>query len=389
MKRVAMLGNFGLRGKGTMRARALPLARALVERGYQVDLFLPAGRPESGDDHNDHGVAVRYIGPRSIMLLPRLLLDLSGGRYQILHVFKPILLSSAIASVTAILRALHLSKTRLVVDSDDWEGSGGWASFQSRGASLRWLIDLQERTTLRLADAVTTASRELVRLTTSVGVEPRRIHYLPNGATGFADGRQNAASSGDGEVTILLYTRFFEYELERAARVLTAVLREEPGTRLLIVGKGFHGEEDRLLRWLDDEGLSDTTFYYGWLRPEDQPAVFARADLGVYFMDDTLLNRSKCPAKLMEMLAFGLPVVSEAVGEAASYIKRTGGGLLAPAGDERAMSEALLDLIRDSQLRNRLAAAALSGSQRHFDWSHLVQIALRAYADDPLSVGNR
>lgn len=36
-----MLGTFGLRPKGTMSARALPLAQELAGRGWRVRLALP------------------------------------------------------------------------------------------------------------------------------------------------------------------------------------------------------------------------------------------------------------------------------------------------------------------------------------------------------------
>ena len=39
--RIAMVGPFGLRPKGTMAVRALPLAQALAERGHAVKLIMP------------------------------------------------------------------------------------------------------------------------------------------------------------------------------------------------------------------------------------------------------------------------------------------------------------------------------------------------------------
>ncbi|MER3458571.1 MAG: glycosyltransferase family 1 protein, partial [Chloroflexota bacterium] len=39
--RIAMIGPFGLRPKGTIAARALPLAQTLAARGHAVTLILP------------------------------------------------------------------------------------------------------------------------------------------------------------------------------------------------------------------------------------------------------------------------------------------------------------------------------------------------------------
>ena len=39
--RIVMIGPFGMRPRSTMSVRALPLAKALVERGHGVTLLLP------------------------------------------------------------------------------------------------------------------------------------------------------------------------------------------------------------------------------------------------------------------------------------------------------------------------------------------------------------
>ena len=46
---------------------------------------------------------------------------------------------------------------------------------------------------------------------------------------------------------LLLYTRFVEFPVAWPLRVLQALAARWPGLRLLVVGGGFLGEEDRLL----------------------------------------------------------------------------------------------------------------------------------------------
>ena len=60
---IAFIGPFGLRPKGTMSVRALPLARALVARGHAVRVILPPWDfPEdAGRRLHDAGVEVENI----------------------------------------------------------------------------------------------------------------------------------------------------------------------------------------------------------------------------------------------------------------------------------------------------------------------------------------
>ena len=46
--RIAFVAPFGLRAKGTTRARVLPLARELARRGHTVAVFVPALRLSGG-----------------------------------------------------------------------------------------------------------------------------------------------------------------------------------------------------------------------------------------------------------------------------------------------------------------------------------------------------
>ena len=70
--RISMIGPFGLRPKGTMAVRALPMAKALVKRGHAVTLILPPWDfpQDAGRSFDDAGVKVENIAlPRSWPLL--------------------------------------------------------------------------------------------------------------------------------------------------------------------------------------------------------------------------------------------------------------------------------------------------------------------------------
>ena len=73
------------------------------------------------------------------------------------------------------------------------------------------------------------------------------------------------------------------------------------------------------------------------------------------------------PNGLCEAMILGMPVVSTRVGGVPSLVDDGGDGLLVPPGDPRAMAEAVMRLVADVDLGDRLAAAARRRALRRHD----------------------
>jgi len=381
--RIVMVGPFGLRPRGTMAVRALPMARALVARGHAVTLLLPPWQnPEdAGRRWEEDGVAVENILlPPRIPLLFHLLTGLRLARRalalrpDVVHLFKPKAYSGLAHWLLA--RLPRTRRPRLVVDTDDWEGPGGWNDLAPYTAAQRRFFAWQERWGLTHADAVTVASRTLQSLVWALGVPPRRVFYVPNGA------RCGPGSAGPNlQSTILLYTRFFEFPVSRVVEVVRRVREVVPDARLLVVGRGLFGEEEDLLRQARQAGLAGAVEYAGWVEPEELPACFAQATVAIYPFDDTLVNRAKCPVKLLDLLAAGVPVVAEAVGEVREMICHSETGWLVEPGDAAGFAAAVVRLLGEAPLRERLGRAARRDVCARLSWDRLVERVERAYRD--------
>ncbi|HRO89859.1 MAG TPA: glycosyltransferase, partial [Promineifilum sp.] len=118
-------------------------------------------------------------------------------------------------------------------------------------------------------------------------------------------------------------------------------------------------------------GLTDAVVDAGWVALEQLPATLAAADVGLYLMDDTLLNRTKCPVKLADMLAAGVPVVAETVGQVAEYVRDGRTGLLCASGDVAELVNAATILLTDRELRMSRGVAAREDITARFDWPEL------------------
>jgi glycosyltransferase involved in cell wall biosynthesis len=178
---------------------------------------------------------------------------------------------------------------------------------------------------------------------------------------------------------MLLYTRFVEFRLERIVEILHRVVAAEPRAKLLVLGEGLYGQESDLDEVLDDAGLAAHAAFTGWVEPDRLPAYFAASDLALFPIDDTLINRTKCSVKLTDLLTAGLPLVADAVGQAAEYVVDNQTGLLVPPEDDAAFANAALRLLTDPELRSKLGAAAARRMREHFSWERLVEEVERAY----------
>jgi glycosyltransferase involved in cell wall biosynthesis len=391
---IVFVGPFGLQPKGTMSGRALPLARALAARGHRITVLIPPW-----DDPDRAGLTWEEAGVQVVNLplpspgLPRLPLLFHLGltrslvkqtlarRPEVVHLFKPKAYAGLTHLALWMIRRWRRLPVRLVVDADDWEQA--WNEVLPYPALPKKLFAWQERWGWRHADAVTAASQALLTLAVSqLGVDPARLFYVPNAhpalsaATGPPAGAPSPAPRSPA--TILLYTRFAEFRLERIVGLVAAVAAQAPAARWLIVGRGFQGEEKILESKLNGAGLGSYVDFTGW-PVEDVGTCFEAATVAVYPYDDTLLNRTKCSVKLIELMAAGLPVVANAVGQNCEYIRSGVSGLLIPADDDEAMAAAVAGLLKDPARRQRLGRSARRTVQEHYTWPQLVKNVEKAY----------
>jgi len=365
-----------------MTVRALPMARALAERGHRITVLLPPwqNREDAGRSWKEGDVLVEnirlpvHLSPlfhlSTALRLTRRALAL---RPDVVHLFKP----KAYSGLThwLLARLPKGRRPRLVVDTDDWEGPGGWNDLALYSPVQRAFFAWQERWGLTHADAVTVASRTLESLVWAQGVPPARVFYVPNGIPNPGLRPQDRTA----DPVLLLYTRFFEFPVGRPIEILRRVRAHVPAARLLVVGKGLFGEEETFLQEAKTAGMGDAVEYLGWVKPEGLPEIFARAALAIYPFDDTLVNRTKCPVKLLDLLAAGVPVVAEAVGEIREVIRHGETGWLVDPGDADGFVKAVVRLLGDASLRERMGQAAARDVRRRRSWDRLAERVEQAY----------
>lgn len=404
--RIALVAPFGLRAKGTARARALPLAQALVRRGHEVALFVPpydspedSGRtwwepagdsslpPAAQNDISDGVLVANVMLPRwgrgaawwHVWIAWRLLAAVRVWQPEVIHVFKPKGPSGLLGAALWLLRSGAGRKSfpyprvtpRLILDSDDWEGPGGWNDDPRTGYSTpqRRFFAWQERFGLTHADAWTVASECLQQRAIAFGADPGQVFVMPNGLASPPD---PVAFAPPAAQSALLYTRFAGVRPMDVAAIWERVRRACPGAELQVAGRGVAGEEVQVA------GLPGVVAL-GWVESAARRALFAQTGVAVVPWTDTPANRARSSVKVRELMAAGLAVVAYAVGELPDVIGDA--GLLVRPGDCDAFASAVVALLCDPQRAALLGQAARRRAEAVFNWDHLSLTALRAYEE--------
>lgn len=384
-----MLGTFGMRPKATMSARALAIGHALRQHGWDVRLgTTPWDWPhDAGRRWVDGGVRISNTHITRPVLWPLAAGEMIRWAHteqpSLIHLFKP----KGFGDLAS--RWLRRS-TPVVVDMDDWEGNGGWNDTGLYNPLQRRIFDWQERTWPTRASALTVASRELEQRAIGLGAPVERVHYVPNGLTLARIAAltpdpvavtefQTRSLPGDGP-SILLYTRFVEFDPASIADILAGIRARVPGTRLVIAGGSADGKaEPALLARARKVGCEDAIVQIGWIDPGQLGFIAGACDVAVHPFDDSRLNRAKSPVKLLELMATGIPVVTTGVGEATAFVENGASGLIAPPGNIAAVVSAVASCLDNPALRMRIGQAARERVARHFTWDRLVDRVLQAY----------
>lgn len=148
-----------------------------------------------------------------------------------------------------------------------------------------------------------------------------------------------------------------EKGIDLLIEVIRDVLAEWPNTQFLIAGEG--PERSAAEQAIAKGNLGGNVTLLG--RCEDMPAFFASVDV--------LLSPSRSeglPMALLEAMASRVPVVATAVGDVPNIVQNEQTGLLVPALDVPAMQKAVVRLLSDGSLRERLGEAGQRLVQEDF-----------------------
>lgn len=158
----------------------------------------------------------------------------------------------------------------------------------------------------------------------------------------------------------LLWMRAFHqvYNPLMAIRVLVRVRETLPDATLMMAGPA-KGMEHAVADAARAAGVGDAVEFCGFLDHRGKREAAARCDI---FLNTTHVDNA--PVAVVEMCAMGLPVVSTNVGGIVDQLTHGENALLVPDDDPDAMSEAVVQLVREPTVASRLSRAGAAVAAR-------------------------
>ena len=242
-----------------------------------------------------------------------------------------------------------------------------------RGSALNELATTAEQWTLTRADAVVAVSDQVREYAISIGVDPERVHVVPNGVdTSLFHPRRDGVDLPErwrlGAGPILGFVGGLRpwHGVELLPDVLADLLPDFPDLQLVIAGEGPLLSE--LVNRLEARGVADHAILTGLLPHDQIPHLIRQFDIGLAPYPELHHDFYFSPLKLFEYMACAVPVVAPAVGQISDVVQHDHHGLLYDVHDKNALATACHLLLSDRAKRQTLGANGAELIAQNFTW---------------------
>lgn len=363
---------------GAPSARIHEMAKAWIKAGHQVEVITgfpnhPQGELYPGYESQAYfqeeldGIKVHrvwtYITPNKGLIrrtLGHISMWISALLFASKHIEEPDIVIGTSPTLFAGLAAHRLAlqkKVPFVMEVRDlWPGI-----FVDLGVITNPLVikmlEVWELWMYRLADSIVTVTEGFKENISQRGIDPGKIHTIPNGAdlATFHPGGKPTSLSEELDLTdkfVVLYlgAHGISHGLET---ILNAAARLADLEEIVFIFVGDGSKKAELQEKAQAENLENLVF----LPPISKdlvPLYYNLADLCLVPLRDVELFRTFIPSKMFEIMAMGKPIVASLSGEAAAILESSGGALVVEPENTAEIVNAIRVLYQDPQKRLEL-----------------------------------
>ena len=227
----------------------------------------------------------------------------------------------------------------------------------------------------QLEGAAVEAANGLVCLTPNVQQALSDLYSLPSSVLILPSGTsipQEAPSDDKGRDLDIFYAG--KLELRKGVLDLIVAMQHLPEYRLHIAG-GSPAEIESLRKQAESYGVQSRINLLGSVEPGAIGGLYARARVGACplpAMGSDVSERFTSPLKLLNMMAWGVPIVASSVSSVREILQDGLNGILIEPNDPRALAKALRFLLEDRAFALRLARAARVAAEQ-YSWKRRAQ----------------
>lgn len=298
--------------------------------------------------------------------------------------FKPLHYAVALGKVKRILRDIEpdLLHTHFLTGYGYWGAFSGFRPFimtvwgddvyltPHQSFLKGWLA----RRVLTRADLVTGDSRDILDHAVLMGADPDVCHVVLWGVdlTSFrpeapTDVRERLGIPEDAPVVLSIrsFTQPY-YNIDVIVGTIPAVHAARPDAHYIFAGN--EGDDDAFRELAGSLGIDERAHFVGRIPHEELPAYMVASDVfvSVPSVDATAVS-------LLEAMACGSAVIVSGLASSLEWVEDGRSGVVVPAEDGQALTDAILRVAGSPELRSQLGAAASATIRERAD--HLKHMA--------------
>lgn len=203
-------------------------------------------------------------------------------------------------------------------------------------------------------------------------IPKEKINILPHGELGSLYQRRTQKYNFPKEPsTLLFFGRIWPYKgLKYLLQAMPLVAERIPDVKLIIAGRGEnihqyfpHGYDEQRYEIINN-----------FISNENVVKLFQRSTA-------TILPYIEASQSGVAALSYGMgtPIIASEVGGLKEIVRDQEDGFLVPPGDVEALANAIIHLLSDPQLQQKMQIAALSRSQQDLNWSNIAAQTVDVY----------
>ena len=349
--------------------RGLSFAAELARRGFRVEVVTgfpnyPGGKVYDGykirplqrerigevdvtrlalyPSHDSHRLG-RILNYVSFFLTASFYLIFMARRADVIYAYHPPLTVGMVAALARVLRRMPV-----VLDVQDMWPDTLRATGMIGNERLLRIIDVFCRWTWRGVDRITVLSDGFRRLLLERDVAPEKVSVIYNwadeAARAEAPAELPAALADRGRLRVLFAGNMGAAQaLDDVLDAARLVGERDGNVDFFLLGSGI--EDERLKRRASEMNLANVHFLPR-VPAAAAGAWLAAADCLLVHLRDDPLFAITIPSKTQAYMSAGKPVIMAVAGDAAELVRRSGGGVIVPPAQPKALADAVMALSR-------------------------------------------
>jgi glycosyltransferase involved in cell wall biosynthesis len=269
--------------------------------------------------------------------------------------------------------------------ADEYEQAkkNGYPSLRGRIANyfMHRLAKLEEQTARSASSIVTISNYSLEKIQEHYGIDKGKVRIVPNGVDveKFKPMENPTVVKrqfglGDEPCVLFVGSLIPRKGLSFLVEAAKIIVKENAETKFLIVGEG--PQKNRLIVSLKSANLLGNFMFLGNIKENDLSAVYNCAD--VFVLPSIQEGQG---IVLLEAQACGKPVVAFNLGGINEAVRNCETGLLLRRGSVEELADALLRLLSDKPLREKMGTNGRGFVTKNFTWEICAQKMLNVYRE--------